>query len=180
MLNAMIIAALAASPAAPVPYADCLLGNIQPGLSDHAVQLVQQACAAKHPDSFIASLELERNYSAQRQARFDAERAAWQASGEFDRVSDLLEGGAGGGDVAAIEVPDGADVIEAPFGGSVWKLLVAPGDTVKEGDVIAVIEAMKMECPFESPASGTVEAIYIAEGHSLQPGAPMLALRPSA
>lgn len=76
MLNAMIIAALAASPAAPVPYADCLLGNIQPGLSDRAVQLVQQACAAKHPDSFIASLELERNYSAQRQARFDAERAA--------------------------------------------------------------------------------------------------------
>lgn len=76
MLNAMIIAALAASPAAPVPYADCLLGNIQPGLSDHAVQLVQQACAAKYPDSFTASLELERNYSAQRQARFDAERAA--------------------------------------------------------------------------------------------------------
>lgn len=34
MLNAMIIAALAASPAAPVPYADCLLGSIQPGLSD--------------------------------------------------------------------------------------------------------------------------------------------------
>ena len=46
MLNAMIIAALAASPAASVPYADCLLGNIQPGLSDRAVQLVQQACAA--------------------------------------------------------------------------------------------------------------------------------------
>lgn len=40
------------------------------------MQLVQQACAAKHPDSFIASLELERKYSAQRQARFDAERAA--------------------------------------------------------------------------------------------------------
>ncbi|MGV6485762.1 hypothetical protein ACTUVJ_000752 [Stenotrophomonas indicatrix] len=80
MLNAMIIAALAASPAASVPYADCLLGNIQPGLSDRAAQraaqLVQQACAAKHPDSFIASLELERSYSAQRQARFDAERAA--------------------------------------------------------------------------------------------------------
>lgn len=76
MLNAMIIAALAASPAASVPYAHCLLGNIQPGLSDHAVQLVQRACAAKHPDSFMASLELERNYSAQRQARFDADRAA--------------------------------------------------------------------------------------------------------
>lgn len=80
MLNAMIIAALAASPAASVPYADCLLGNIQPGLSDRAVQLVQQACAAKHPDSFIASLELERNYSAQRQAWFDADLAAAESA----------------------------------------------------------------------------------------------------
>ena len=116
-------------------------------------------------------------FETTRQAAFDAERAAWQASGEFDRVSDLLEGGAGGGDVAAIEVPDGADVIEAPFGGSVWKLLVAPGDVVAEGDVIAVIEAMKMECPFESPASGMVAALYITEHQALQPGAPMLALR---
>ena len=34
-----------------------------------------------------------------------------------------------------------------------------------------------MECPVESPGSGTVEALYMREGQSLQPGAPMLALR---
>jgi len=72
----MIIAALAAGPAASAPYGDCLLGNIQPGLTDRAVQLVQQACAAKYPDSFAAALELERRQSAQRQAQFDADRAA--------------------------------------------------------------------------------------------------------
>jgi urea carboxylase len=116
-------------------------------------------------------------FEATRQAAFDDERAAWQASGEFDRVSDLLAADSGGGEAAAIEVPDGADVIEAPFGGSVWKLLVAPGDVVAEGDVIAVIEAMKMECPFEAPVSGTVEALYITEHQALHPGAPMLALR---
>lgn len=88
MLNVVIVAALAAGPAASVPYADCLLGNIQPGLSDHAVQLVQQACAAKHPDSFLASLELERAYSAQRQARFDADRAA------AERVANAAASGA--------------------------------------------------------------------------------------
>ncbi len=116
-------------------------------------------------------------FEATRTAAFDAERAAWQASGEFDRVSDLLSEDAGAGDGAAVEVPEGADLIEAPFGGSVWKLLVSPGDVVAEGDVIAVIEAMKMECPFESPASGTVAALYITEHQALQPGAPMLALR---
>ncbi|QDH34319.1 urea carboxylase [Porphyrobacter sp. YT40] len=117
------------------------------------------------------------DFEATRQAAFDAERAAWEASGEFDRVSELLGADGGAGEVAAIDLPEGADLIEAPFGGSVWKMLVSPGDAVVEGDVIAVIEAMKMECPFESPASGTVEAIYTGEGQSLAPGAPMLALR---
>ncbi len=116
-------------------------------------------------------------FESARQAAFDAERAAWEASGEFDRVSALLGADSGANDAAAIEVPEGADLIEAPFGGSVWKLLVRPGDTVAEGEVIAVIEAMKMECPFEAPASGTVEAVYIAESQSVHPGAPMLALR---
>lgn len=116
-------------------------------------------------------------FEASRQAAFDAERAAWQASGEFDRVSDLLAADADGGEALAIEVPEGAELVEAPFGGSVWKLLVAPGDVVAKGEVIAVIEAMKMECPFEAPASGTVLALYITEHQALHPGAPMLALR---
>ncbi|AUX70316.1 urea carboxylase [Porphyrobacter sp. HT-58-2] len=115
-------------------------------------------------------------FEAQRQAAFDAERAAWEASGEFDRVTDLLAEDAPGA-AEAIDLPEGTDLIEAPFGGSVWKLLVAPGDEVAEGEVIAVIEAMKMECPLESPASGTIAALYIEERQSLQPGAPMLALR---
>ncbi|TAD80050.1 MAG: carboxyltransferase domain-containing protein, partial [Sphingomonadales bacterium] len=129
-----------------------------------------RAFLADNADSIAA-------FAATRQAAFDAERAAWQASGEFDRVTDLLAAESGAGEAAAVEVPEGADLIEAPFGGSVWKLLVAPGDTVAEGEVIAVIEAMKMECPFESPMSGTVAALYIIEHQALAPGAPMLALR---
>ncbi len=132
-----------------------------------------RAFLAENADSIAA-------FEAARQAAFDAERAAWEASGEFDRVENLLAAGSAGGATAAIEVPEGAEVIEAPFGGSVWKLHVAPGDAVAEGEVIAVIEAMKMECPFEAPASGTVEAVYIAQGQSLQPGAPMLAMRRGA
>ncbi|WP_296720537.1 urea carboxylase [Erythrobacter sp.] len=130
-----------------------------------------RAFLADNADSIAA-------FEATRQAAFDAERGAWEASGEFDRVTDLLAEDAPV-EAVAIAIPEGADLIEAPFGGSVWKLLVGPGDTVEAGDVIAVIEAMKMECPFESPASGTVAALYITERQSLQPGAPMLALRKS-
>ncbi|MEO0698762.1 MAG: DUF2118 domain-containing protein, partial [Pseudomonadota bacterium] len=116
-------------------------------------------------------------FQDKRQAAFDAERAAWEASGEFDRVSKLNDDAQGAVEPEAVTIPDGAQLIEAPFGGSVWKLLVKEGDAVEEGQTIAVIEAMKMESPLESPASGTVVALYTKERQAIEPGAPMFALR---
>jgi urea carboxylase len=113
-------------------------------------------------------------FEAQRKIAFDAERADWQTRGEFDRISDLAE--VDQPPAGTVTVPDGADLIEAPFGGSVWKLLVAAGDAVEAGDTIAVLEAMKMECAVHSPSAGTVSALYVRENQSLQPGAPMMAL----
>jgi urea carboxylase len=134
-------------------------------LADYRAFLAENAQA-------IAAFEM------QRQDAFDEERADWQRKGEFDRITDLAEADAP--PAGAVQVPDGADLIEAPLGGSVWKLLVEVGDKVSAGDTIAVIEAMKMECPVESPGTGTIAALYIKERQSLQPGAPMLALRSHA
>ena len=75
-----------------------------------------------------------------------------------------------------VDVPEGAEVVESPFGGYIWKLLVAEGDEVEKGDTVAVIEAMKMECPLESPAAGTISALYIEERQPIEPGAPLMAL----
>jgi len=117
-------------------------------------------------------------FEARRQAAFDEERAEWQRNGEFDRITNLAEADAPGS--RTIEIPDGAALVETPFGGSIWKLLVAVGDEVKAGDTIAIIEAMKMECAVQSPGTGIVAALYVKERQSLQPGAPMLALRAQA
>ena len=57
--------------------------------------------------------------------------------------------------------------IELETGGSVWKLMVAEGDAVKEGQTLFVLEVMKMEVPYEAPQSGTVTALHIAEGDSV-------------
>lgn len=117
----------------------------------------------------IAAFETRRN------AAFAAERAEWERRGEFDRVASLTEE-VDDKPADAIALPEGAELVESPFGGSVWKLLKAPGDVVAAGETIAVMEAMKMEFPLESPAAGTVAALYVAERQSVTPGTPMLAL----
>ncbi|MDQ4099765.1 MAG: carboxyltransferase domain-containing protein, partial [Chloroflexota bacterium] len=116
-------------------------------------------------------------FQQHRQAAFDAERAEWERRGEFDRVAKLTEDGAGAGIETAVELPEGTELIEAPFGGVVWKLLVAPGETVASSARLAVMEAMKMEFPLETPGPGTIEAVFVSERQSIQPGAPMFALR---
>ncbi len=128
--------------------------------------------------SFLADNAAEiKAFEDVRQNAFDAERAEWERNGEFDRVSELTEDIAGGSlDAPVVDIPEGAEVVEAPFGGNVWKLLVKEGDTVEAGQTIALIEAMKMECPLESPGAGTISALYIEERQAIEPGVPLLAL----
>ncbi|MDI7776657.1 urea carboxylase [Asticcacaulis sp. EMRT-3] len=115
-------------------------------------------------------------FQTERQTAFEAERADWHRRGEFDRLAALSEEAGGAAEVAAITVPEGSEVIEAPFGGSVWKMLVTPGMAVEKGEVIAVIEAMKTECAVTSPAKGTIRAVFAAEKQAVSPGAALVAL----
>ena len=57
--------------------------------------------------------------------------------------------------------------IELETGGSVWKLLVAEGDAVEEGQTLFILEVMKMEVPYEAPHSGTISKVHIAEGDAV-------------
>jgi urea carboxylase len=118
-------------------------------------------------------------FQAKRQAAFDAERADWELRGEFDRVAALVEEGGGSAAVVDIVVPDGATVMEAPFGASVWKMLVNAGETVAEGQPLAILEAMKMETTMPSPHAGVIAALYVEERQAVNPGSPMIAIQPA-
>jgi acetyl-CoA carboxylase biotin carboxyl carrier protein len=48
--------------------------------------------------------------------------------------------------------------------GSVWKVEVAVGQSVNEGDPLVIVESMKMEIPITAPAAGVVREILVAEG----------------
>jgi urea carboxylase len=116
------------------------------------------------------------SFQQTRQAAFDAERAAWEASGEFARVEALSADVGVAVDGNSVIAPEGSELVEAPLGGSLWKMLVKTGDRVEKGAVIAIIEAMKAECDVPSPASGVVTGVYARESQPLSPGAPLIAL----
>ena len=66
--------------------------------------------------------------------------------------------------------------VEAQITGNVWKIQVAVGDAVAEGDELVILESMKMEIPVEAPSGGKVSEIRVAEGDSIEEGAVLLVL----
>ena len=57
--------------------------------------------------------------------------------------------------------------IRAPITGNVWQIEVAVGDAVAAGDVVAILESMKLEIPVEAEVSGTVQEVRVAEGNAI-------------
>lgn len=78
---------------------------------------------------------------------------------------------------AAPVVSAGATTVEAPLPGNVWKVMVKEGQEVKEGDILIILEAMKMENEIYSPSNGTVAAVHVAEGASVNGGDPLVSLK---
>jgi pyruvate carboxylase len=66
--------------------------------------------------------------------------------------------------------------LTAPMPATVLKINVAAGQTVKQNDVLMVLEAMKMELPVRSPRDGVVKAIRCEAGELVQPGTMLLEL----
>ncbi len=69
-----------------------------------------------------------------------------------------------------------AQALTAPMPATVVKVSVAPGSTVKKGDTVIVLEAMKMELPIRAPADATVIAVHCCEGDLVQPDTTLLEL----
>lgn len=65
----------------------------------------------------------------------------------------------------------GSVKVEAPVAGKVFKLEAKVGASVKRGDTILILEAMKMENPIVAPEDGTVASIEVAVGDSVESGA---------
>lgn len=65
---------------------------------------------------------------------------------------------------------EGAIKLEAPMQGAIVKVLVTAGQKVNEGDVVAILEAMKMENEIVAPSTGTVATVNTSVGASVEAG----------
>ena len=66
--------------------------------------------------------------------------------------------------------------VEAHITGTVWKIEVAVGDSVDEGETVVILESMKMEMPVEAEDAGTVKEILCEEGQAVNEGDPLVVL----
>lgn len=68
------------------------------------------------------------------------------------------------------------EVVKSPMPGNILKINVAQGQAVKEGDVLIVLEAMKMENEIVAPKSGSVAQIAVSKGQVVETGTPLVVI----
>jgi acetyl-CoA/propionyl-CoA carboxylase biotin carboxyl carrier protein len=78
---------------------------------------------------------------------------------------------------AAAGSSGGPDTLPSPLQGNMWKVLVKQGDTVEEGQLLCIIEAMKMENEITAHKAGTIVELPISEGAPIQAGAPIATIK---
>jgi urea carboxylase len=117
-------------------------------------------------------------FKAQQQASFEAERQRWIENGQLSFSSEAQGGAAGGADAA--DLPAGSEAVESHVPGSVWKLEVKPGERVKRGQTLLVVESMKMEIAVEAPNDGVVVELLVGEGRAVAPGQRVAVLKSEA
>ena len=78
--------------------------------------------------------------------------------------------GSGRGGFAPAAAPAGAGTVTSPMPGTILDVKVSAGQAVKEGDLLMILEAMKMENEIFAPCAGTVSSVAVAKGAAVNPG----------
>jgi urea carboxylase len=126
-------------------------------------------------NQFLADNDNEINaFKTIQQLAFDAERERWQASGQADYVSDVAVTDTTLDDV--LDMPANSRAVAGQVAGSIWKIMVAEGQSVTAGDTLLIIESMKMEINLVAPAAGKVYKLLCREGSQVVAGQDVLIL----
>ncbi|MFW3164576.1 5-oxoprolinase/urea amidolyase family protein [Pseudomonas syringae pv. syringae] len=105
-------------------------------------------------------------FRAQQNAAFNAERERWIANGQADFQSD--EGVAPNTEEQPLQ--PGQQGVDSHIAGNLWQVQVQPGDRVEAGDVLVILESMKMEIPLLAPIAGVVQDVRVQPGSAVRAG----------
>lgn len=126
---------------------------------------------------YQAFLEQEKDsiqaFTLTRQQAFDEELARWHADGQFNFSTEEVEETATDADW-----PEGSLLADSPVAGSVWELLKQPGEAVKAGEPLMILESMKMEIPVYATEDGLLLEHRVQPGSRVTPGQIISVLRP--
>ncbi len=105
-------------------------------------------------------------FQIKRQKAFEEERQMWKEKGldSFDTSIEAVM------DKDEITLADDEEAVESIMAGNIWKIEVKVGDKIKSGDVLVILESMKMEVEIEAEVSGTVSQILYKEGDNINSG----------
>jgi len=112
-------------------------------------------------------------FTKTRNAAFDEELERWISSGQIDFQ---LQSEQGNEDLVS-EIPEGCDVIESHVAGNIWQWRIEVGDSVNVGDVVCIIESMKMEIEVIANCAGVVESISRKQGQQASAGQVLVIVR---
>ncbi|KPZ63377.1 Methylmalonyl-CoA carboxyltransferase 5S subunit [Pseudoalteromonas sp. P1-16-1b] len=141
-----------------------------------------------NPDAFepVPSADDNANKAPEKSAANNKSVKAEQYSVKVDgKVYDVVV--AQGGELKEVtlkdseHIPQSASVasgetLNAPLAGNIFKIKVKPGQVVNEGDVVIIMEAMKMETEVRAMHTGTIAEVLVSEGDSVSTGDAMIAL----
>jgi urea carboxylase len=136
-------------------------------LGRHHVKIEQTYFDLEEYQAFLAREQKSIDaFVKTRNVAFEEELQRWVESGQMHYESqsadeDAAEHG---------ELEQGAIAVESPVAGNIWQVLVKPGDKISAGDIVCVLESMKMEIEIPSPESGIVKAVKRQQGQSVAAG----------
>lgn len=141
-------------------------------LGRYDIRIEESHFSLSEYENFIASHNTEiETFTAQREQAFDEELARWHANGQFNyEQEDVVES------EAETQFSDDAICVDSSVSGSVWQTQVKIGQQVQAGDVLLILESMKMEINISAPCAGKVTHLLKNDGARVQAGQTLVVL----
>jgi len=133
----------------------------------YPLKIEEKTFKLKEYKEFLKANESKSNaFQTKRQKAFEDERQMWKQKGldSFDTTIEAVE------EKDEIVLADDEEAVESIMSGNIWKIEVKVGDKIESGEVLVILESMKMEVDIEAESSGVVSQILYKEGDNIESG----------